>query len=421
MSVSCVVGLQWGDEGKGKIVDILSAKSDFVVRYQGGSNAGHTVVIGKEKFVLHLIPSGILHEKVKCVIGNGVVIDPSLLLEEINMLEKRNIKVAKRLFISERAHLVFPYHKQIDALSETNLGSGKIGTTGRGIGPAYADKINRIGIRVIDLFKPNTLQERLKTNIKDKEALLKTKLSFAKIYSEYNSYAQKMKPYVADTRVMVRDAIESGKRILFEAAQGTLLNIDLGTYPFVTSSHSDTTGIPGGTGIPPGKIAGVTGILKAYTTRVGSGPFPTELKDALGEEIRQRGGEFGATTGRPRRCGWLDFVSARYTTEINGVDNLAITKLDVISHLKEIRVATAYKYNGKTYHDFPADIKIIENAKPVYKTLPGWQKSLSGVKKYKELPVNARRYLEFIEKMLRARISIISIGAKRDETIFNSY
>jgi len=428
MSVRCVIGLQWGDEGKGKIVDILSADSDVVVRYQGGSNAGHTVVINNEKFILHLLPTGILHPGIKCVIGNGVVIEPELLLKEINGLKKRGVRVDGRLFISERAHIVFPYHKILDGLSETKLGQAKIGTTGRGIGPAYTDKFARRGLRAIDLYEPDIFQAMLKSNLaflkqwlpnsfKAQEESCRS-LSFRKIYRDYLAYAAIIKPYIIDTRLLIKEAIASGKRVLFEGAQGTLLNIDLGTYPYVTSSHSDITGVSGGTGIAPKFISNIVGLLKAYTTRVGSGPFPTELLDKTGEELRSQGGEYGSTTGRPRRCGWLDLVAARYATEINGADAIAITKLDVLSSLKDIKIAVGYKYRGKIQSDFPANLKILQNIQPVYKTFRGWGKSLAGITKYKALPVYTRKYLEFIEKQLDVPIKIISIGAERSETIY---
>jgi adenylosuccinate synthase len=422
MNRASVIGLQWGDEGKGKIVDLLSSECDLVVRYQGGSNAGHTVIIGDEKFVLHLIPSGILHPKVKCVIGNGVVLDPMLLLKEMDELIKRGIKVKGRLFISERCHLVFPYHKAFDMLSEKSLGKSKIGTTGRGIGPAYVDKYNRTGIRLMDLYEPKTLYEKIKANLAEKNIYFramrsKTGLNAGIIYNESLLFARRLKPYVTDTRLFIKRMMDAKKRVLFEGAQGTLLNIDHGTYPFVTSSHSDATGISAGSGIPPKDITNVLGILKAYTTRVGEGPFPTEQDNATGEFLRKEGGEFGATTGRPRRCGWLDLVAAKYAVDLNGVSQIVITKLDVLSLLKSIKVAVAYKYKGRMYRDFPADLNVLENCEPVYRTLPGWQGSLRGARKYREFPLNTRRYLEYIEKELGVPINIISIGPERTQTI----
>ncbi|MBI4835340.1 MAG: adenylosuccinate synthase [Planctomycetes bacterium] len=422
MSIASVIGMQWGDEGKGKIVDLLSSECDIVVRYQGGSNAGHTVIIGDEKFVLHLIPSGILHPKVKCVIGNGVVLDPMLLLKEMDELTKRGIKIKGRLFISERCHLVFQYHKWLDTLSEKSLGKSKIGTTGRGIGPAYVDKYNRTGIRLMDLYEPKRLLEKVKINLAEKNIYFralhsKTGIDSGAIYKESLFYARRLKPYVTDTRLFIRRMMDAKIRVLFEGAQGTLLNIDHGTYPFVTSSHSDATGISAGSGIPPSSITNVIGILKAYTTRVGEGPFPTEQDNPIGECLRKEGGEFGATTGRPRRCGWLDMVAAKYAVELNGVSQIVITKLDVLSILKSIKVAVAYKYKGRVYRDFPADLNTLKNCEPVYRTLPGWQSSLRGIRKYRDFPLNTRRYLEYIEKKLGVPIKIISIGPERTQTI----
>ncbi|MFH1227921.1 MAG: adenylosuccinate synthase [Planctomycetota bacterium] len=422
MSVKCVVGLQWGDEGKGKIVDILSRQADFVVRFQGGHNAGHTVVLGRNKFVLHLIPSGILHPGVICVIANGVVIDPEQFLKELEQLRQQGIQIRNNIYISDRAHLILPYHKVVDDISENNLGQNKIGTTGRGIGPCYTDKYARIGIRVIDLFNQSYLKERIKANLAQKNILISSAglkpLSWQKIYDEYLDYARKLKPYVIDARAMLMDALKNNKRMLFEGAQGTLLDVDFGTYPFVTSSNADISGLSAGIGITIKKFNGIIGILKAYTTRVGGGPFPTELTGALGETLRQRGGEFGATTGRPRRCGWLDLVSAKYATEINSVDSIAITKLDVLSHLKTIKVVVAYRNKGRIIRHFPSDVNILYNCGIIYKEMKGWQKDISVFKTYRDLPDTAKKYLDFIQKSLDTPIDIISIGADRRQTIF---
>lgn len=416
MSIRCVIGLQWGDEGKGKIVDLLAAQSDMVVRYQGGSNAGHTVVVGGEKFILHLVPSGILHRGVKCVIGNGVVVNPAKLLAEIDQLRDRGFEVKGRLYLSERAHLILPYHQLQERLAEQSLGRSRIGTTGHGIGPCYSDKFARTGIRVIDLYEPGLLWQRLKANLAEKKRLMKDPGNLQRIYRDYLSYARRLKAYVSDTRKIISQAIKKGERVLFEGAQGTLLNIDLGTYPYVTSSWSDSSGIAGGTGIPL-KDAQVIGVLKAYTTRVGGGPFPTELPNALGNLLRESGDEYGATTGRPRRCGWLDLVAARYAAEINGINAIAITKLDVLDNLNRIKVCLGYKFKSRIYRDFPARLSILEKAQPVYQELPGWREPLTHLTRYRDLPANARRYLEFIEKTLAAPIKMISVGAERSQTI----
>lgn len=422
MNIICVIGTQWGDEGKGKIVDILAQKSDMVVRFQGGSNAGHTVVTGREKFILHLIPTGILHRSVKCVIGNGVVLDPAQLLTEIRQLTARGIPMKGRLFISDRAHLVLPYHKVIDNLSEIRKGKDKIGTTGLGIGPCYSDKIARSGIRVIDLYDPAVFKNSLKANLKEKNWLIRSfsrhrGLSFNRIYQDYLRYARQLKPFVCDSRELINRAIRSRKRVLFEGAQGCLLDIDFGTYPFVTSSNSDITGLAAGTGIPNSRINRVLGVMKAYTTRVGSGPFPTELKAKLGNLLRNKGNEYGATTGRPRRCGWLDLVSIRYAIEINDVNALAVMKLDVLSGLKKIKVCMGYKYQGKLYKSFPASLKVLERCSLVYKELPGWDEDISRIRSYRRLPLKARRYLKFIQSVTGVKISIISVGSERSQTI----
>ncbi|MFA6056374.1 MAG: adenylosuccinate synthase, partial [Thermodesulfovibrionales bacterium] len=376
-----VLGLQWGDEGKGKIVDVLSEKADVVARYQGGHNAGHTVVIKNEKFILHVIPSGILYKGKKCLIGNGVVVEPASLLEEINGLKKRGIEIDKsNLFLSKNAHVIMPYHMALDRENEKLRGSKSIGTTGRGIGPAYCDKINRSGIRVADLLQPEFFKEKLKANLFHINFLLENLykarvFNSDNIYDEYMGYAEKLKEYVADTDIIINKTIAEGGNILLEGAQGTLLDIDHGTYPYVTSSNATAGGACTGLGIGPTKISKVLGVVKAYTTRVGAGPFPTEIKDSLGDAIREKGGEYGATTGRPRRCGWLDMVILRHSARINGLTGIAITKLDILDGLETIKICTSYKHNGKTYKEFPKELNIFQECEPVYEEIKGWKDS----------------------------------------------
>lgn len=420
MSVSILVGSQWGDEGKGKVVDILSENYEIVARYQGGANAGHTVQIGDKQYILHLIPSGILREDVVCVIGNGVVIDPKALLDEIDILEKNNIKVSGRLFISQNAHLIMPYHKLLDQISES--GTNKIGTTGRGIGPCYIDKYARKGIKIVDLLHHNTLEEKIKQNLLEKNTLLKKvydkeELDVNEIIKEYTEFDEKIDQYVKDVPAYLNNAIAEGKSILLEGAQGALLDVDHGTYPFVTSSSPTSGGACTGTGIPPTKIDDVIGIVKAYTTRVGNGPFPTELLDDDGEKLRKIGAEFGATTGRPRRCGWFDAFLVKYSCMINGIDHVAITKLDVLDSFDEIKVCVGYEENGKTLKSFPTDFHQFENIKPVYEILPGWKQNISKAKTYGELPSETKNYLEFIAAKSGFKTKIISVGPKRNETI----
>ncbi|MCE9582381.1 MAG: adenylosuccinate synthase [Planctomycetes bacterium] len=420
MSVRCVIGVQWGDEGKGKIVDLLAEESDVVVRYQGGGNAGHTVVVGREKFVLHLIPSGILHRRA-CVVGNGVVVDPEQLFAEMADLEAKGVKVRGHLFISDRANVVFPYHKAIDRAGEMKRGITKIGTTGRGIGPCYADKYARNGIRIVDLYDRELFEARLKVNVEEKNYLLAglgaETLNYAKILREYTAFAKRLKPFVADTVTMVNDAIDHKKRVLFEAAQGALLDIDHGTYPYVTSSNSDATGISSGAGVPPGCVRDVIGVAKAYTTRVGSGPFPTELDNALGEKIRQIGSEFGSTTGRPRRTGWFDLVGCRHAIRTSGVSELAVTKLDVLDSFDTIRICTGYKVGKKVLKDFPADLRSLETAKPVYRDVRGWKTPTVGARKLVDLPAAARAYLRDLEHSLGCVVSMVSVGPERKQTV----
>ncbi len=420
MPVTIIVGAQWGDEGKGKIVDLLSDEIDIVARYQGGANAGHTVVIGEKEYVLHLIPSGIFHKHVSCVIGNGVVIDPIALMDEIAMIKSFGIKIEGRLFISHNAHLIMPYHKLLDNIREQ--GANKIGTTGRGIGPAYIDKYMRTGIRVVDLLNRNVLCDKLKSNIEEKNQLLSkvygsAELDVDKIISEYEEFDKKIDPFVTDTSALLNAALRKKKNILAEGAQGALLDVDHGTYPFVTSSNPTSGGACTGLGIPPTAVTNIIGIVKAYSTRVGNGPFPTECLDATGERLRTAGHEFGATTGRPRRCGWLDMVSLKYSLEVNGIKEIALTKLDVLDEFDEINICTAYESDGRALKSFPTDLQTLERVKPIYKTYRGWNEKISGAKKYRRLPARAQRYIEAIEKLAGVRVSIVSVGARRDQTI----
>jgi len=416
-----LVGLQWGDEGKGKIIDILAERADYIVRYQGGNNAGHTVVVNGKTYIFHLIPSGILHENKICVIGNGVVVDPDALLQEIKALERENIDYSKRLKISSQAHVIFPYHRILDGLRESKRRL-KIGTTGRGIGPCYADKVARCGIRVCDLFNKDLFAQKLKDNLLEKNEIFKKVFShkgfkFEDIYKKYLAYARRLKPYVCNVPALLNEAQERNKSILFEGAQGTFLDIDFGTYPFVTSSSAIAGGACIGAGIPPTLINKVIGVVKAYTTRVGEGPFISEFSPDLMQKIRNKGKEFGATTGRPRRCGWFDAVMAKFSVMINGANEMAVMKLDVLDELKSIKICTAYKYRGKTFKEFPYDLEILTKAKPVYEEFPGWQENIGAIRAYGQLPVNARRYLDKLQDLLRVKISYISVGSKREETI----
>ncbi|MFQ5824303.1 MAG: adenylosuccinate synthase [bacterium] len=422
MPVRIIVGAQWGDEGKGKIVDLLSEKVGIVARYQGGANAGHTVVINGEKYILHLIPSGILNENTICVIGNGVVIDPIALLEEIALLESKGIRVNGRLLISHRAHLIMPYHKLLDQVIESRDTKHKIGTTGRGIGPAYVDKVNRMGIRIVDLLDKETLKSKLRRNIEEKNQILKKiyekeELDVEHIINEYVEFDKKIDPYVKDVSTYLNEAIKQGKQILLEGAQGTLLDIDFGTYPYVTSSSPTSGGACLGVGIGPTKIHSVTGVIKAYTTRVGMGPFPTEINDDEKINLRELGDEFGATTGRPRRCGWFDAVIANFAVQVNGIDSFALTKLDVLDTLEELKICVAYKYDRKIITSFPSEMRILENCEPVYETFPGWKESTREKHRYEDLPVNARKYLEAIRELTQTKFSIISVGSEREQRI----
>jgi adenylosuccinate synthase len=417
-----IVGTQWGDEGKGKIVDLLSEFADFVVRFQGGNNAGHTIVVNGEQFISHLVPSGILQKKT-CLIGNGMVVDPAVLVEELDNLESKGINVGSdNLKISEKAHIIMPYHKQIDLARENKKGDKKIGTTGRGIGPCYEDKACRRGIRFVDLIDFEGFTEKIKTTLEEKNFYLKNYLSSEtmdpqSIIDQYKGYAERLAPHVVNISVVMNQAIKANKQILFEGAQGTHLDIDHGTYPYVTSSNTISGNACCGSGIGPKEITGVIGIVKAYTTRVGEGPFPTELFDDIGDAIQVKGAEFGATTGRKRRCGWLDSVLLRNSARLNGLTGLAITKLDVLDELESLKICTAYDYNGEIIHDFPASIKILKDCKPAFETLPGWAEDISDVRKIEDLPQNAKNYLSRIEELTETPIQIVSVGPGRDQTI----
>ncbi len=419
MSVKVILGTQWGDEGKGKIVDLLSEQADIVARYQGGANAGHTIVIDGTKYVLHLIPSGILHPDVQCVIGNGVVIDPIALLEEIEMLESMGINIDGRLHISHKAHLIMPYHKMLDAAREKQQGT--IGTTGRGIGPAYFDKALRIGIRIVDLLDRATLKDKLRLNIEEKSLLLQkiygsAPLNVDELLEEYLAFDSRIDPYITDTTSLLYHALRDGKTVIAEGAQGALLDLDHGTYPFVTSSNPTSGGACTGLGIPPTSITDVLGVVKAYSTRVGNGPFPTELFDADGEMLRSEGHEFGATTGRSRRCGWLDIPALKYSCMINGVTEIALTKLDVLGTFSEIKVCTEYEVDGKSVKYFPADVQTLEGVNCKYISVPGWNSDISSARSINELPANAIAYVNVIQELIGVRISLISTSPSREDT-----
>jgi len=421
MPVVVVVGTQWGDEGKGKIVDVLAEEADIVVRYQGGHNAGHTVVINNEKFILHLIPSGILHKGKLCIIGNGVVIEPGALIQEIEELKKRGVDVGENLLISKNAHLIMPYHILLDTYSEKTT-KVKIGTTGRGIGPAYTHKAQRIGIRMVDLFEPEIFKEKIERALDDVNIILKDKygippLKVEEIYNTYLEYAEKLRPYISDTEIVINNAVKEGKKLLLEGAQGTLLDLDHGTYPFVTSSNPVAGGACVGAGIGPTKITSVLGVVKAYTTRVGEGPFPTELKDSTGEMLRMRGGEYGATTGRPRRCGWLDAVVLRHSVRVNGITGLVVTKLDILDELDTIKICLGYRYEGKVYEEMPKEYGIFSHCEPLFMELKGWKEKTTGIQDYGKLPDRAKAYLKKIEEILDVPIVLISTGQKRHELI----
>jgi adenylosuccinate synthase len=418
-----VIGAQWGDEGKGKVVDIYTEYADNVVRYQGGNNAGHTLVVGDEKVVLHLIPSGILHEGKRCIIGNGVVLDPEVFIREItNLKAKGRMKDDSVLCLSEGLHIIMPYHKRVDIAREAKSGDKKIGTTGRGIGPAYEDKIGRRGIRLCDLLDKEIFERKLREALDEKNFLLEKFLgdkpfTFEEIFSEYCGYADILRKYVADTSLMLHKEIKAGRNILFEGAQGTLLDVDHGTYPFVTSSSTCSGGACTGTGVSPRDINEIIGISKAYVTRVGSGPFPTELLNETGELMRQSGSEFGATTGRPRRCGWFDAVVLRYAVRVNGLTGIALTKLDVLDDFDTIKICTGYKYNGRLIDEIPATLDVFAACEPVYEEMPGWKTNISQITSFEGLPGNAQRYVKRLEELMGCEIVIVSVGPRRTETI----
>jgi adenylosuccinate synthase len=422
MATLVIVGTQWGDEGKGKIVDFLTEKADLIARFQGGNNAGHTVVINNEKFILHLIPSGILHRGKKCLIGNGVVIDPAALIIEMDRLREKGIEIGDNFFISKNAHVIMPYHIELERACEFAKGDRKIGTTCRGIGPAYTDKIARNGMRIMDLLSPAIFREKVDENLRVVNFMLQSfyktnPLDAEQIYTTSMKFAARIAKHVADTDILLHYAETAGKNILLEGAQGTLLDIDHGTYPYVTSSNTIAGGACTGLGISPRSIDRILGVVKAYTTRVGEGPFPTEIKDALGEHIRQKGGEYGATTGRPRRCGWIDIVGLRYAVRINGLTGIALTKLDILDGLGSIKLCTGYRYRGSILGNFPRESEIIRGCEPIFEEMDGWSESTFGTQEFGKLPLNARKYIQRIEELLGVEIQIISTGQRRDEII----
>jgi adenylosuccinate synthase len=417
-----ILGSQWGDEGKGKIVDLFADRFDLVARYQGGHNAGHTVFIGEKKFVLKLIPSGILRPGTKAVIGNGLVIDPAALLSEIETLEAAGVTVAGSLFISNRAHVLFPMHRMMEKMSEGRVGRISIGTTSRGIGPCYEDKVARRGIRIADLLEKGSFQAHYDSVMEEKVTIARTfgiysDVDLRAIRDEYECFAERIRPMVCDTAVLLNSAIRDGQSVLFEGAQGTMLDIDHGTYPFVTSSSASAGGACTGTGVPPTRIHGVIGVSKAYITRVGAGPFPSEALDAAGEAIRRRGKEFGSVTGRPRRCGWFDVPLLRYTANINGFDSLVVTKLDVLDEFEEINVCTAYRVDGRELCEMPPTVAAVEKVEPVYESLPGWRCSTFGMSSYADLPARAKDYLAFLEERTGVEAGCISTGPERNQTM----
>lgn len=421
MPAVVLIGSQWGDEGKGKITDFLAEKAHMVIRYQGGNNAGHTVVVGEQEFKLHLIPSGILYPGTTCVIGNGVVIDPAVLVKELDYLEKQGIKTDS-LKISLRAHLIMPYHIRLDELEEERKGVNKIGTTRRGIGPAYMDKAARVGIRLVDLLDAEEFAVRLKRNLEEKNRLLNKVydaegFDFDQVYNQYRGYVARLEKHITDTSVIIHEFLSQKKNVLFEGAQGTLLDMDHGTYPYVTSSYPTAGAACIGSGVGPSEINKTIGVVKAYTSRVGEGPFPTELLDETGELIRKRGYEFGTTTGRPRRCGWLDAVILGYAARVNGLNSIAITKLDVLDGLEKIKICVAYRHQGEILKDFPASLKVLAQCEPVYEEFEGWMTDTTKAKTYRDLPLKARRYLERLSEMIKVPIAIIAVGPRREQTI----
>ena len=421
MSAVVITGTQWGDEGKGKVVDYLASQADTVVRFQGGSNAGHTVAVNGEEYKLRLLPSGILYKGTNCVVANGVVLDAECLLEEIDAMQKRGIDTSN-IKISNRAHVVMPYHKIFDELQETSRGDKKIGTTKRGIGPCYIDKADRIGIRVCDLIDKEEFSAKLKVVLEQKNFILEkvynhAPLDFEKIFAEYNSYAEKIKPMVCDTISLLNDELDAGKKILFEGAQATMLDIDYGTYPYVTASHPISGGVGVGAGVAPKKIDTVVGVVKAYCTRVGEGPFPTEQLNDIGDKLRTAGHEFGTVTGRPRRTGWLDACVVKYAGQLSGIDYMAVTRLDILDSFDEIKMCVAYKVDGEILNEIPASLKILAKVEPVYETFAGWNTDISKIRSYDELPANAKKYLERMAEVTKIKLGIVSVGPNRDQTI----
>ena len=424
MSCVVVVGTQWGDEGKGKVVDLLTQHADIVVRFQGGNNAGHTLVVGQDKFILHLIPSGILHSEKQCLIGNGVVVDLEVMQKEVRTLRDRGIAIGPgNLGLSEKAHLIMPYHKHLDMAREAQKGQASIGTTGRGIGPCYEDKVARVGIRVIDLLDPEVFAEKVNTNLREKNFIFEQFLKVSpmdpqEIIKTCLPLAEFIRPYVTDVSIRIDQALAQGRSILFEGAQGTHLDIDHGTYPYVTSSNPVAGSVCAGAGVGPNRIQSVLGIVKAYTTRVGGGPFPTELTDEVGLSLREKGGEYGSTTGRPRRCGWLDAVVLRDSARLNGLTHLAITKLDVLTGQKTVKICTGYSWNDQTLTSLPAQLKVLQACRPIYEEWEGWSEPIEGIRKRENLPAATRNYLNRIEELVKVPIGIISVGPDREETLF---
>lgn len=425
MPSTVLIGAQWGDEGKGKIIDLLTEKVDFVVRMQGGSNAGHTVRVGDDEFVLHLIPSGILHEGKTCIIGNGVVVDPQSLFEEIDTLTSEGVRIEDKLLISETAHIIFPYHKLLDVLREKLKGSKRIGTTGRGISPTYMDKVGYMGIRAIDLLDREVFREKLRINLHEKNLLLTRvydhePLDFDEIYSQYTAYGERMKPYIQNTEIILNRALKEDKDILFEGAQGALLDVDFGSYPYVTASSTTAGGACTGSGTGPTWIDLVVGVVKAYTTRVGSGPLPTEFSPEADFVDRKRDREYGATTGRPRRCGWFDAVVVKHSVRVNGIGVAALTKLDVLDNVPKIKICTSYQCDGRIIEEFPNSAHVLGRCRPRYEEVDGWMSDTSGVRRYEDLPENARKYVERLSEFIGAPMEIISVGSERSQTIFRA-
>lgn len=422
MSVTIIVGTQWGDEGKGKVVDLLAAGADIVARYHGGSNAGHTVVINGQEFILHLIPVGILRPEKVCVIGNGVVVDPEAFLSETDMLRKKAIEANGRLWVSERCHLTFPYHKLLEAAEEERRGGSKIGTTRKGIGPTYADKTGRVGITAGDLLHPLAFREKLRTAVEGKNRLFKqydgvAEVDLQQLIEQFTAYAEKLRRYVCDTSKLINEAIHEGQEIIFEGAQGTLLDMDFGTYPFGQACNTLSGAACCGLGVGPNKIDSILGVAKAYSTRVGEGPFPTEFEPDFAEKMRKRGAEYGATTGRPRRCGWFDGVAVRFAVRVNGIGRLAVTKLDVLDDFEVLKIGVGYRYEGETLTEFPASTDVLWDVQPVYEELEGWQASTKDIRDYDNLPPQAKVYLRRIEELVGAEVSVVSVGPGREDTI----